>query len=442
MSFKAIEKPKRAPNITERALLTGNEAMRIAYGHFLRRVQEENYYPWSIARHVAKELRIPPEAAWESLLIQRSAFRRIQTPICTPKGDHFCFGIQTSFWAFAHRLDQGYCGHDNIAESLTEERHRYLVEGIMEEAIASSQLEGSKTTRSAGLALLKSGRAALTSDEKMVVNNFRALNAVEERFVREEFTISNILELHAILVEGLLDDEGETPRLREKDEKIFVSDKLTGDIFHEGPHPTFVRKELNRLCYFANSSVNDTGTQFTHPFIKAVELHFWIGYLHSFTDGNGRLARTLFYWYLLRRGYWAAAFLPISSVLKEAREEYPRAYQHSEQDNFDLTYFIDFNVRKMSQAMDRFEVHRSKVEERIKKRRNELSGHDLNHRQLILLDYLMRHPEQTVSVRSHMLMTKVVKQTAISDYQKLIASGLLEKLKEGREVRYRLIKKV
>jgi Fic family protein len=434
--IKGIEKPLRSATAEEKASLLNEK--KEGYQEFLKRCQQENYHPWRTARHIAKELKIPAEAAWEALLIHRNAFRSIKTPIKSVDETNFRFGVQTAFWAFAHRLDQSYCGKDNVAEDLSDERHRYLVEGIMEEAVASSQLEGARTTRSAAIALLKSGREAVNDDERMIVNNFRAMQAIEERFVREDLSIANILELHSILVEGLKDDEGETPRLREEGEAIYVTDKLTGEIYHEGPPSEFVQEQLLTLCGFANSRGNDVGAKFTHPFIKAVEIHFWIGYLHPFTDGNGRLARILFYWCLLRRGYWAAAFLPISSVIKDAKEEYPRAYQLSEQDNYDLTYFIDFNVKKMSQAMDTFEKHRERIETRLHKRSDELEKYKLNPRQLVLVDYLIRHTEQIVSVKSHMLLSRVSKQTAISDLDKLVVAGLVEKCREGREVRYQL----
>lgn len=432
--FKNIEKPVRAATAEEQALLVNEK--RTEYQQFLRRVQEEAYYPWSKARHIARELNIPAEAAWEALSVQRSAFRAIRTPLRTEKGEYFRFGIQNAFWAFAHRLDQGYGGKDTVADDMTDERHRYLVEGIMEEAVASSQLEGARTARSQALALLKSGRAANNDDERMIINNFRAMQAVEERFVREDLTVANILELHAILTNGLKDDAGETPRLREPGETIMVIDKLTGDVYHEGPSAVFVRTELQRLCDFANSTGNDSGYAFTHPFIKAVELHFWVGYLHPFTDGNGRLARLLFYWFLLRRGYWAAAFLPISQVIKNAREEYPHAYQLSEQDNLDLTYFIDFNVRKMLEAMNNFEEHKEKTERRLDRRREELRKFALNPRQLNVMDYLIRHPDQSVSVHSHMLLARVSKPTAINDLRALVECRLLRKEQTGREVRY------
>jgi Fic family protein len=83
-------------------------------------------------------------------------------------------------------------------------------------------------------------------------------------------------------------------------------------------------------------------------------LHFWIGYLHPFADGNGRMARVLFYWYLLRKSYWGFAYLSLSRIIKNSWGQYRDAYIYTEQDDNDLTYFIDYNIRKIQQAKREF----------------------------------------------------------------------------------------
>ena len=51
----------------------------------------------------------------------------------------------------------------------------------MEEAIRSSQLEGATTSRRVAKELLRSGRAPKDRSERMIANNYRAL-----QFMREE----------------------------------------------------------------------------------------------------------------------------------------------------------------------------------------------------------------------------------------------------------------
>lgn len=57
---------------------------------------------------------------------------------------------------------------------------------------------------------------------------------------------------------------------------------------------------MTAMCAFPNGHLPDT---FIHPAIRAIILHFWLGYDHPFVDGNGRTARALFYWAMLRQNY-------------------------------------------------------------------------------------------------------------------------------------------
>ena len=56
------------------------------------------------------------------------------------------------------------------------------------------------------------------------------------------------------------------------------------------------------------------------------------GYDHYFADGNGRIARTSFYWSMLHHGYWLAEYLAISKILRAAPGRYGDSYQYTEDD--------------------------------------------------------------------------------------------------------------
>lgn len=58
---------------------------------------------------------------------------------------------------------------------------------------------------------------------------------------------------------------------------------------------------MQSLCDFANTNHNGIDAEFIHPVIKAMILHFLVGFIHPFGDGNGRTARALFYWFMLKK---------------------------------------------------------------------------------------------------------------------------------------------
>lgn len=319
-----------------------------------------------------------------------------------------------------------------------DERYRqeFIARGVMEEAIASSQLEGANTARKVAKRMLMEGRKPGTKSERMIVNNYKAMLAIEEGYKNEPLSLEMLLRLHEVLTAGTLEDPKDAGRLRKgKDDDVYVID-ARGTIYHKGPDPSFVRKELDRLIAYANEPLGNS-KQFTHPVVKAIALHFWIAYLHPFVDGNGRLARLLFYWSLLRDGYWGFTYLPISRVIKEAHSQYGMAYVYTEQDDEDLTYFLDYHARKIEEALRYFrEYVAKKSKEHAALHHGLVDRHNLNDRQVRVLQYLHANPGEFISTASYETINGIAGPTAAKDVKQLVILKLLDRRKSGRIVRY------
>jgi Fic family protein len=166
-------------------------------------------------------------------------------------------------------------------------------------------------------------------------------------------------------------------------------------------------------------------------------IHFWIGYLHPFTDGNGRLARLLFFWYLLKHNYWAVSYLPISTVIKKAPAQYWQAYVYSEQDDCDLNYFIDFHLRKIQESIDNFKSYiETKSQENKTINKSLKQAYAFNDRQIQLLKYLSKDENHRTSLTAHVNVYQVTKATGIKDLKALEQEGFLETTKEGKFLYY------
>jgi len=77
-----------------------------------------------------------------------------------------------------------------------------------------------------------------------------------------------------------------------------------------------------------------------------------IGYEHPFSDGNGRTARSIFYWFMLKNNFDYFEYISISKLLKEAPKQYGMSFLYSEIDDNDLTYFIDYQLDIILRAID------------------------------------------------------------------------------------------
>ena len=94
--------------------------------------------------------------------------------------------------------------------------------------------------------------------------------------------------------------------------------------------------------------------------LKAALIHFYIGYLHPYFDGNGRMARLLHLWYLVQQGYASTLFIPFSDYINRSRKGYYAAYAQVEENArlsgiLDVTpffvYFIENVYHKLDHAL-------------------------------------------------------------------------------------------
>ena len=120
------------------------------------------------------------------------------------------------------------------------------------------------------------------------------MNYVRDELVDEKLSREVLIYLQSLLTNDTLENDDEVGRFRRDEDEIVIQDTM---IYHTPPSESILNRELDALISYAN----DEEVGFTHPFIKAVILHFWIGFLHPFCDGNGRTARAIFYWYLLKK---------------------------------------------------------------------------------------------------------------------------------------------
>ena len=411
--------------------LTSDLFMKVTQGGFGMTVKGE-YLPWNQLRYRDPPESLTHEAWWMGLRLARlGAFSTL--PLLDKLGRPFVFAMPEVVQIHLHHLDQDLAGTLRSEPEVITPAHRdeFLLRSLIEESITSSQLEGASTTRKVAEAMLREARQPRTHSERMIYNNFLTMRAIQE-FREEPFTPKRILELHRLLTDGTLDDPADAGRLRRSDD-VFVYNNDDGSILHKPPSCTELPERLERLCAFANASESDR--PFVHPVLRAILLHFMLGYDHPFVDGNGRTARALFYWSMLRSGYWLTEFISISRILKQAPAQYGMAYLHTESDEGDTTYFLIHQLQTIRKAVD--ELHaflaRRKKEQRDLERLIAPAsewGALLNHRQLAILTHAIRRPGATYRIIEHQRIHGITYQTARTD---LLGLADLELLDQGRE---------
>lgn len=370
-------------------------------------------------------------------------------PLLDAQGRPFVFTDAGYLYGMLQEVDRSVGASVALPQNAEhpDSRDPYLKSSLLEEAITSSQLEGASTTRLVAKDLLRTGRKPRDTGERMILNNHRAMAFVRE-LAEADTSMAALLDLQRTLTEGTLADATAAGRLRRPNEDVAVVDERDGSITHRPPDAAQLPERLERLLAFANEAhtrPQSADEPYLHPVLRAILLHFMIGYEHPFVDGNGRTARALFYWAMARAGYWLAEHLSISSIIRKAPAQYVRAYLFSEQDDNDATYFLDYNLRVILRAIDALHSYlaRKDTEQRNMERllNRTAHGHTLNQRQVAAIRSLSKRPERRYTIAEHQRTNQVTYQTARTDLLKLAELGLLRMERtrqQGRAFHFRL----
>jgi Fic family protein len=293
------------------------------------------------------------ESAWVATKLSRKSIAKDLVTLQAVGNKCFSYCIPNSLFAQLHSIDTMAGGGKKISDGSLispDDKNRYLVKSLMiEEAITSSQLEGASTTREIAKEMIQKGLEPKDKSQQMILNNYLLMKKALEK-KDEDLSIGFILELHEIATRKAIENNATCGEFRQSD-NIVISNLYNENIFYPPVHDTIISR-LKDLCEFANidHSQNDP-SNFIHPVVKAIILHFMVGYIHPFGDGNGRTARAIFYWSILKSGYWLFEYVSISKLIQEKRNDYDKSFIYTETDDFDLTYFIYNQVETIDKAV-------------------------------------------------------------------------------------------
>ena len=410
---------ENTPKLTNKHL---QEAVKLIYNPDMAKLMKKinsGYYYWDRVKYMAPA-GVDPTVLWQAVKLQRM----VNAKAVIFGKYKFYFTITEQMLALLHEFDMnigGSLGTKNLIPD--NDKNFYLVSSVMEEAIASSQMEGASTTRKVAKEMLRKKLKPRDKSQLMIANNYATIRYLSEHR-QDEFSVERLLEIHRYISSGTLDDKDDEGNIRRTDD-IVVMDGITGDIAHTPPPHEEVKQLLEDLCSFAN---NDSPDNFIHPIIKGIILHFMLAYIHPFADGNGRTARSLVYWYMMKKGYWLTEYLSISRIIYTSKAKYEHAFLYTERDDNDLSYFIQFNLDTMKRA---YEELKNYLQRKISERDSILMFKDMkgiNQRQAHILKVIAEKGNEILTTKEVATRFNITSPTARADLQNLVRLGFMTEI--------------
>ncbi len=376
---------------------------------------QDNYLYWDKIKYKAKDC--TPEELWNAVKF----FRYLRDSKVTFGKYTFGYMITEYMQRALHQFDLHIGGNlgSNIGIAETD-KTKFLINSIMEESISSSQMEGANTTRKRAKEMIQKEEKPKTKSEQMIMNNFITMKHIVQH-KNEDISFENILLIHKLITNKTL-DEGENEGKYRKTDDIFVINSINGETVHTPPPNEQINALINDLCEFFNK---ETET-FIHPIIKGCIIHFMLGWIHPFVDGNGRTARAIFYWFMLKKGYWLTEYLSISRIIKDTKSQYEKAYLYTEIDDNDLSYFITYHIKTMEKAFEALKAHISKKQKEVFQAAKFMKIPNVNDRMAQILKILNDDGDRVLNNKEIETRFSVSNYTARTDLKTLVDLGFLE----------------
>jgi len=378
-----------------------------------------DYEYWDEVKYKKLPEGFTPQMLWTYVKASRL---RSTIPVWNKYGINLC--VTSQMQRLCHEFDMKFGSFWEVeGDSQSAEKKYYLSSSLMEEAIYSSKMEGASTTRIVAKDMLRKKKSPQNKSQQMIVNNYNTIQYIVEH-KEQPLTEELLLTIHQLITEKTLDNPEDAGRFRTND-KVVVADMVEGDIIYTPPSFQEIPEFVESLCDFFN---NDNPRTFIHPIIRGIIVHFMLAFMHPFVDGNGRTARALFYWYMLKEGYKLTEYMSISRVIAKSKANYEKAFRYVENDGNDMGYFVAYNLRALEISFQQLRDYIQRKQREKRAASSFMMLGNINQRQALILQRLKEEPDTIFTVKDVQDRFSVSSMTARKDLSDLVQQGYLTEI--------------
>ena len=379
----------------------------------------DDYEYWDKVKYKKLPEGFTPQMLWTHVKASRL---RSMMPVWEKYGINLC--ITSQMQRMCHEFDMKFGSFWEVeGDAQSAEKKYYLSSSLMEEAIYSSKMEGASTTRIVAKEMLRKKKSPQNKSQQMIANNYNTIQYIVEH-KDEPLTEEALLHIHRLMTEKTMDNPEDAGRFRTND-KVVVADMVEGDIIYTPPSFQEIPEFVDDLCDFFN---NDNPRTFIHPIIRGIIVHFMLAFMHPFVDGNGRTARALFYWYMLKEKYWLTEYMSISRVIAKSKPSYEKSFRYVENDGNDIGYFVAFNLRALDISFQQLTDYIQRKQHEKKAATSFMIAGNINYRQAMILQRLKEEPNTIMTVKDVQEMFSVSSMTARKDLSDLVLQGYMTEI--------------
>jgi Fic family protein len=208
-------------------------------------------------------------------------------------------------------------------------------------------------------------------------------------------------------------------------------------VHFEAPQSSKLDKEMQSfLSWWDDSKGNIEGI------IRAALAHLWFVTIHPFDDGNGRIARALTDMALAQDDKQRVRYYTLSAEIMSEREDYYHILEKTQKDSCDVTgwmvWFLGCFARAIKHSDDmlngvfsKAEFWRTHAQDKLTVRQKKVINR--------LLDAGPDGFEGGLTTQKFASLTHCSRVTAYRELDQLREMGILERVGQGRAVRYKLM---
>lgn len=302
---------------------------------------------------------------------------------------------------------------------------------IVTSAGASTRIEGARLSDEEVEKLLKGLkiRKLKTRDEQEVAGYAELLTNIFDSFMTIKFSEGTIKHFHNELLKYSEKDTRHRGNYKFGNNRVEVKDadgNIIGTLF-DPTQPHLVGKEMNELVQW---TVQEFDKKEIHPLIIIGNFIFEFLSIHPFQDGNGRSSRILTNLLLLKSGYEYMPYVSHEKLVEDNKNDYYIALNKSQKswktknENISpwLIFFLTILLEQTKRAIDLLS--------------SESIEHLLSEKQLEVWDYIKENKK--VTPRELQKKLKMPAPTVLQILNKFLDMKKIERLGEGRGVRYKL----